>query len=101
MRRYGTNLLQFGLFVYSLVCRVVFHMSGSIRFWFTLVLTVILALLPRFCIKLLKQWFWPSDLHIAREAEILHRISQQEVTNMELREVTQSGSNLTSSPSAV
>jgi phospholipid-transporting ATPase len=81
---------------------VVFHMSGSSRFWCTLLLTVTLALLPRFCAKSLKSWLWPSNLHIAREAEILH-CNGHEVTNMELREVTQSGSNSVSStaPAAV
>jgi len=76
----------------------VFHMSGSSRFWLTLLLTVTLALLPRFCAKSLLSWLWPSNLHIAREAEILH-CDGQEVTNMELREVTHSGSNsMSSSP---
>lgn len=72
-------------------------MSGSVRFWFTLLLTVILALLPRFCVKLLKQWFWPSDLHIAREAEILLPSGQQ-VTDLELNDVHQSSSSLIQPP---
>ncbi|KAG0576665.1 hypothetical protein KC19_5G097600 [Ceratodon purpureus] len=77
---------------------VVFHMSATWRFWFTLLLTVIIALLPKFCVKLLKTWFWPSDLYIAREAEILDR-HNQEVRNLELREVLdQTGSNSMSNP---
>jgi hypothetical protein len=80
-------------------CRVSFHMCGELRFWFALLLTVILSLLPRFCIKILKQRIWPSDVHIAREAEILGRIRHQSQPSLELHELPPSMAN-SSPPSA-
>jgi phospholipid-transporting ATPase len=40
-------------------------------YWLDIVLVVILALLPRFVVKVAVQRFKPSDCQIARENEIL------------------------------
>lgn len=39
-------------------------------YWLTILLITVLALLPRFMYKVIWQIFWPSDIQIAREAEI-------------------------------
>nr|GMC84149.1 phospholipid-transporting ATPase 1-like [Ipomoea batatas] len=40
-------------------------------YWLTIVLIIVLALLPRFIFKAIHRTFWPSDIQIASEAEIL------------------------------
>ncbi|KAF3777253.1 Phospholipid-transporting ATPase 1 [Nymphaea thermarum] len=47
----------------------IYHLVKSPTYWLTILLITILALLPRFLLKVLKQTFWPSDIQIAREAE--------------------------------
>ncbi|CAM8916996.1 unnamed protein product [Rhodiola kirilowii] len=49
----------------------IFHLMGSPTYWLTILLIIVVALLPRFLLKVLHQTFWPSDIQIAREAEIL------------------------------
>ncbi|KAG6541423.1 hypothetical protein Mapa_017201 [Marchantia paleacea] len=46
------------------------HIMGQVAFWLDLVLIIPIALLPRFCVIVMKQRFWPSDIQIAREGEI-------------------------------
>ncbi|CAK9196636.1 unnamed protein product [Sphagnum troendelagicum] len=67
---------------------VVYHIAGDARSWLSLVLTVIIALVPRFCVKVLVQRIWASDVQIAREAEIIggHFDCRSE-RSMELNEV--------------
>uniref|UniRef100_A0A5B6Z9V8 Phospholipid-transporting ATPase n=1 Tax=Davidia involucrata TaxID=16924 RepID=A0A5B6Z9V8_DAVIN len=49
----------------------IFHLAKSPTYWLSILLITILALLPRFIFKVIHQAFWPSDIQIAREAEIL------------------------------
>ncbi|CAK9860551.1 unnamed protein product [Sphagnum jensenii] len=67
---------------------VVYHIAGDARSWLSLLLTVIIALVPRFCVKVLVQRIWASDIQIAREAEIIggHFDCRSE-RSMELNEV--------------
>ncbi|XP_050214936.1 phospholipid-transporting ATPase 1-like [Mercurialis annua] len=51
----------------------IYHMAKSPTYWLTILLIVVAALLPRFLFKVVHQIFWPSDIQIAREAEILRR----------------------------
>lgn len=51
----------------------IYHLAGSPTYWLTIVLIIIIALLPRFLFKVIHQIFWPSDIQIAREAEILRK----------------------------
>ena len=66
-------------------------MAGDIRAWLSLLLTVIIALIPRFCVKVIVQRIWPSDIQIAREAEITGRANGRLEPSMELNEVPLSG----------
>jgi phospholipid-transporting ATPase len=67
---------------------VVYHVAGDARSWLSLVLTVIIALAPRFCVKVVVQNIWPSDIQIAREAEIIGgRHDCRSEPSMELNEV--------------
>lgn len=51
----------------------IYHLAKSPTYWLTIMLIIILALLPRFLFKVMHQSFWPSDIQIAREAEILRK----------------------------
>ncbi|XP_047316408.1 phospholipid-transporting ATPase 1-like [Impatiens glandulifera] len=51
----------------------IFHLAQSPTYWITILLIIVLALLPRFIFKVVQQMFWPSDIQIAREAEILRK----------------------------
>ncbi|CAL0333621.1 unnamed protein product [Lupinus luteus] len=46
-----------------------FDVAGSGLFWLCLVGTVITALLPRFVVKYVYQYYFPNDIQISREAE--------------------------------
>ncbi|KAL4309392.1 hypothetical protein GQ457_01G035900 [Hibiscus cannabinus] len=51
----------------------IYHLAKSPTYWLTILLIIIVALLPRFLFKVIHQIFWPSDIQIAREAEILRK----------------------------
>lgn len=51
----------------------IYHLVKSPTYWITISLITVLALLPRFLLKVVQQRFWPTDIQIAREAEILRR----------------------------
>lgn len=51
--------------------RTFYHLAKSPTYWLTILLIIIVALLPRFLFKVVHQCFWPSDILIAREAEVL------------------------------
>ncbi|XP_010938029.2 phospholipid-transporting ATPase 1 isoform X1 [Elaeis guineensis] len=55
----------------------IYHLAISRTYWLTILLITILALLPRFFCKVIQQTFWPSDIQIAREAEILRKLPKQ------------------------
>ncbi|KAL2641929.1 hypothetical protein R1flu_009516 [Riccia fluitans] len=70
--------------------RVIYHMATEWSYWFDILLILTLALLPRFCVKVFWQRFFPSDIQIAREAEIKgHDVNRIEV-GVELSEVPHS-----------
>ncbi|KAG0477418.1 hypothetical protein HPP92_014259 [Vanilla planifolia] len=51
----------------------IYHLMGSRTYWLSVLLITVLALLPRFICKVIWQMFWPSDIQIAKEAEILRK----------------------------
>ncbi|MCO5566464.1 hypothetical protein L7F22_020141 [Adiantum nelumboides] len=51
----------------------IFHVASTSGYWLDIFLIIILALLPRFVIKVMKLRFRPADVDIAREEEILKR----------------------------
>ncbi|KAF5471430.1 hypothetical protein F2P56_008222 [Juglans regia] len=51
----------------------IYHLAKSPSYWLTILLIIVIAILPRFLFKVVHQIFWPSDIQIAREAEILKR----------------------------
>eukprot|EP01018_Ginkgo_biloba_P013761 Gb_34057 [translate_table: standard] len=53
----------------------IYHVMTWGSYWLNFILIVCLALLPRFLVKVIKQRFWPSDIQIARESEILRKNS--------------------------
>ncbi|XP_075104515.1 phospholipid-transporting ATPase 1 [Nicotiana tabacum] len=51
----------------------IFQLAKSPTYWLSILLIIVLALLPRFIVKVINQTFCPSDTQIAREAEILRK----------------------------
>ncbi|KAI8559522.1 hypothetical protein RHMOL_Rhmol04G0180000 [Rhododendron molle] len=51
----------------------IYHLAKSPAYWISILLILVLALLPRFIFKVIHQSFWPSDIQISREAEILRK----------------------------
>ncbi|KAK3015805.1 hypothetical protein RJ639_007230 [Escallonia herrerae] len=51
----------------------IYHLAKFPTYWLSILLITVLALLPRFIFKVIRQTFWPSDIQIAREAEILRK----------------------------
>lgn len=49
--------------------RAIFHVAKTGLFWLCLLGIVVVALLPRFVVKFLYQYYSPCDVQIAREAE--------------------------------
>ncbi|GAV84815.1 E1-E2_ATPase domain-containing protein/HAD domain-containing protein [Cephalotus follicularis] len=47
----------------------IFHITGTGLFWFCLLAIIIAALIPRFAVIFLYQYYSPCDVQIAREAE--------------------------------
>ncbi|OVA13709.1 Phospholipid-transporting P-type ATPase [Macleaya cordata] len=81
-----THVATWGSIVITYICMVIldsipifpnywtiYHLASSATYWLTILLITVLALLPRFLLKVLRQRFWPSDIQIAREAEILRK----------------------------
>uniref|UniRef100_A0A2P2MSF1 Phospholipid-transporting ATPase n=1 Tax=Rhizophora mucronata TaxID=61149 RepID=A0A2P2MSF1_RHIMU len=83
---YITHVAVWGSVIITYACMVVldsipifpnygtiYHLAKSPTYWLTIVLIIVVSLLPRFLFKIVYQTFWPSDIQIAREAEILKR----------------------------
>ncbi|KAL8038924.1 hypothetical protein ABFS82_10G003000 [Erythranthe guttata] len=51
----------------------IYHLVKSPAYWLSILLITVIGLLPRFIFKVFHQTFWPSDIQIAREGEILRR----------------------------
>ncbi|KAK7340060.1 hypothetical protein VNO77_20752 [Canavalia gladiata] len=51
----------------------IYHLAKSPTYWITILLIIIVGLLPRFTCKVVCQIFWPSDIQIAREAELMRK----------------------------
>ncbi|XP_043716778.1 phospholipid-transporting ATPase 1-like isoform X2 [Telopea speciosissima] len=81
-----THIATWGSLVMTCVCMVIldsipifpnywtiYHLVKSATYWLTILLITAIALLPRFLFKAIHQFYWPSDIQIAREAEILRK----------------------------
>ncbi|KAL3678117.1 hypothetical protein R1sor_021073 [Riccia sorocarpa] len=70
--------------------RVIYHTAADWRYWFDILLILALALLPRFCVKVFWQRFFPSDIQIALEAEVKGHHGGKVELGVELSEVPHS-----------
>lgn len=79
-----THIATWGSIVLTYICIVVidsipsfpnygtiYHLVSSKPYWLTIIIVTITAVLPRFLCKVIQHIVWPSDIQIAREAEIL------------------------------
>ncbi|XP_020681567.2 phospholipid-transporting ATPase 1-like, partial [Dendrobium catenatum] len=82
-----THLATWGSIVVTFLCMValdsipnfpnywtIYHLISSRTYWLTILLITVLALLPRSMYKVIWQMFWPSDIQIAREAEMIGKV---------------------------
>ncbi|CAN8298119.1 unnamed protein product [Cochlearia groenlandica] len=65
----------------------IFQVSKTWIFWFCLLAIVVTALLPRFAIKFLGEYYRPSDVRIAREAEKLGTFIESETMGVEMNQM--------------
>lgn len=56
-----------------LFCSTIYQLMKSPVYWLSILLIMVIGLLPRFVLKVCNQIFRPSDIQIAREAEILKK----------------------------
>lgn len=88
-----THIAVWGSIVITYACMVVldsipvfpnywtiFRLAKSPSYWLTILLIIVVALLPRFLFKVVRQAFWPSDIQVAREAEILKKFPDRMVS---------------------
>ncbi|CAL9229196.1 unnamed protein product [Arabidopsis halleri] len=62
----------------------IFQVAKTWMFWFCLLAIVVTALLPRFAIKFLVEYYRPSDVRIAREAEKLGTFRESRPLGVEM-----------------
>ncbi|KAG7554138.1 P-type ATPase cytoplasmic domain N [Arabidopsis suecica] len=62
----------------------IFQVAKTWMFWFCLLAIVVTALLPRFAIKFLVEYYRPSDVRIAREAEKLGTFRESQPLGVEM-----------------
>ncbi|XP_038884727.1 phospholipid-transporting ATPase 1 [Benincasa hispida] len=62
----------------------IYHVAGRASFWLSLLSIVVVALLPRFVVKFLYQYYYPCDIQIAREADKFARTGELVVVQTEM-----------------
>lgn len=67
--------------------RAIFQVAKTWMFWFCLLAIVVTALLPRFAIKFLVEYYRPSDVRIAREAEKLGTFRESQPLGIEMNQI--------------
>ncbi|KAG7032916.1 Phospholipid-transporting ATPase 1 [Cucurbita argyrosperma subsp. argyrosperma] len=72
----------------------IYHVAGTASFWLCLLSIVVVALLPRFVVKYLYQYYSPCDIQIAREADKFGRIREMGVVQTEMIPVLNNPSQL-------
>ncbi|KAL1197082.1 Phospholipid-transporting ATPase 1 [Cardamine amara subsp. amara] len=65
----------------------IFQVAKTWMFWFCLLAIVVTALLPRFAIKFLVEYYRPSDVRIAREAEKLGTFRESQPLGIEMNQI--------------
>ncbi|ESQ40402.1 hypothetical protein EUTSA_v10012494mg [Eutrema salsugineum] len=65
----------------------IFQVAKTWMFWFCLLAIVVTALLPRFAIKFLGEYYRPSDVRIAREAEKLGTFRESQTLGIEMNQI--------------
>ena len=67
--------------------RAIFEVTSTWMFWFCLLAIVVTSLLPRFAIKYLGEYYRPSDVRIAREAEKLGTFIESQTMETEMNQI--------------
>ncbi|KFK24933.1 hypothetical protein AALP_AA8G043800 [Arabis alpina] len=65
----------------------IFQVAKTWMFWFCLLAIVVTSLLPRFAIKFLGEYYRPSDVRIAREAEKLGTFIDSQTRGIEMNRI--------------
>ncbi|KAJ1442499.1 P-type ATPase [Sesbania bispinosa] len=66
----------------------IFHTAGTGLFWLCLLGIVIAALLPRFVVKFVYQYYFPNDIQISREAEKFGNVRVNEGGQIEMHSIS-------------
>lgn len=66
----------------------IFEIAGTRLFWLCLLAIIVAALLPRFVVKVLYQWYAPCDVQIAREAEKVQTQSEYRAVEIEMNPIS-------------
>ena len=69
--------------------RAIFHAMGKWSFWLSLLIIPVAGLVPRFIVKVFSQYYFPSDVQIAREAEKFGTFSDWERGELEMNPLPQ------------
>ena len=76
------------MFLFFYGCdRAIFEVTSTWMFWFCLLAIVVTSLLPRFAIKYLGEYYRPSDVRIAREAEKLGTFIESQTMETEMNQI--------------
>lgn len=67
--------------------RAIFHIGKTPAFWLCLLVIVVAALIPRFVVKVLYQYYAPCDIQIAREAEKFGNLRDHGAVEIEMNPI--------------
>ncbi|KAK4766163.1 hypothetical protein SAY87_007805 [Trapa incisa] len=65
----------------------IFHAAGTWVFWLCLLAIIVAALVPRLVVKFFHQYYCPSDIQIAREAEKYGRLRDHGTVEIEMNPI--------------
>ncbi|ESR58925.1 phospholipid-transporting ATPase 1 [Citrus sinensis] len=95
-----THAVIWGSIIATLICVMIidavpslpgywafFEVAKTRLFWFCLMIILVAALIPRFLVKFLYQYYYPCDVQIAREAEKVGNLRERGAGEIEMNPV--------------
>ncbi|KAI6676688.1 hypothetical protein NL676_037484 [Syzygium grande] len=67
----------------------IFHIGKTAAFWLCLLIIVVAALIPRFVVKVIHQYYSPCDIQVAREAEKVGNFRELERMEIEMNPISE------------
>lgn len=72
----------------------IFHVMGTALFWLCLLSITVAAMVPRFMTKVFTEFFWPTDIQIAREAEKYGNLYEAAATEIQMSTLSDRQENI-------